>query len=126
MFATVDADPAKKQYGSRRHHVLARFENPSPAAGMAGMFDVVILNGVVGFVMNTVDSKRAAFSVSRELLAPRGRLLIGYNDLEERNRFAPEFAKGFETSPIPGMQVCNCVNSDGLRFRFVCFVKADS
>jgi len=73
--------------------------------------------------LSTLESKRTALCVARELLKPRGKLLIGYHDLEERYRFAPEFAEGFEADRIPGMPAVACVTADPLKHCFVCFAK---
>ena len=104
-YATLDIAPAAAVWGAARHIVapvqdLTRHCPP-------GTFDGVILNGVLGFGIDTPQEMRRAFEELHRALRPGGVLVVGWNTdrhedpetlgvldgfvrIGERRRFPPE------------------------------------
>jgi hypothetical protein len=78
MFATIDPKPEVARYGGNPHivdivqHVGRHFPR--------GSFDLVLVNGVVGFGLNDVDSVNDALDACHAVLRPGGDLILGINE----------------------------------------------
>ncbi|MCC8243022.1 class I SAM-dependent methyltransferase [Saccharothrix luteola] len=76
-FWTMDKDPEAAAWGGDRHWsgdicaVSERFP--------AGWFDCVLLNGVLGWGVDTGPAQELALEQCREVLSPGGLLVVGWN-----------------------------------------------
>jgi hypothetical protein len=77
QFTTVDSNPSAKVWGAR-HHIIA----PVQDIGLcrpAGSFDCVVLNGVFGFGIDSVDAMRTTTEAIHRVLDVGGLLVLGWN-----------------------------------------------
>ena len=79
---TIDPKKVKRQYGSKRHIIdsiahIGRYVTK-------GYFDVILINGVIGFGLNRIDEVEQAIDACYEVLARQGILLVGWNDTAQR------------------------------------------
>jgi hypothetical protein len=79
---TIDPKKVKRQYGSKRHIIdsiahIGRYVTK-------GYFDVILINGVIGFGLNRLDDVEQAIDACYEVLARQGILLVGWNDTAQR------------------------------------------
>jgi SAM-dependent methyltransferase len=97
-YLTIDPDPWKRRFGSRRHFVngLERLN----AHVAPGSLDLILCNGVFGWGLDEREACERAFNACFDALRPAGELVIGWNDvaghrpldlarLESLARFAP-------------------------------------
>lgn len=77
-FWTSDIDPAVARYGSPNRHVTEDVRDLD-AAFPPEFFEVAILNGVLGWGVDTSEDMRRALVATEAVLAPRGLLLLGCN-----------------------------------------------
>jgi hypothetical protein len=104
-YTTLDIAPAAAVWGAARHIVapvqeLTRHRPP-------GSFEGVILNGVLGFGIDTAREMRRTFAELHRAMRPGGLLVVGWNTdrhgdpetldvlegferIDERRRFPPE------------------------------------
>lgn len=80
---TVDSDLTRRKFGARQH-ITARLEElgrffPS------GFFNLIICNGVYGWGLNKLEDCEAAISQCHACLADAGHMLLGWNDVPERD-----------------------------------------
>lgn len=83
-YHTMDIDPVKKRYGSKRHVV-------DSMSGLAAHFpaqslDLIICNGVYGWGLDDPADIDQAFTAAWTALRPGGTLLLGWNDIHPHNR----------------------------------------
>lgn len=102
--STLDVDPAKSPFGSRRHVVadMTALERHFAPASL----DAVICNGVLGWGLNAPNDIEAAFSAAATCLRPGGHLLLGWNDIPPYNAVPPEAVMALEAlhpDTIPGL-----------------------
>ncbi len=81
-FWTIDAKRVKRKYGSP-HHVVGSITNAGRYFAK-GYFDVIIMNGVIGFGLNRIDQIEQAIDACYAVLARQGILLVGWNDTRRR------------------------------------------
>lgn len=74
---TCDINQSAAIWGARRH-VVAGVEELDRWFS-AGYFDAVIINGILGFGINTDAELQAALCVVYRMLRPEGLLLLGWN-----------------------------------------------
>ena len=79
---TIDPVRAKKRYAADRHMTdsitnVRRYIEPE-------YFDVILMNGVIGFGLNQLTEIEHAVEACYEVLARQGVLLIGWNDTRQR------------------------------------------
>jgi hypothetical protein len=79
---TIDPKRAKRKYGSDRH-VIDSVTNIGRHVAK-DYFDVIIMNGVIGFGLNRVDDIEQAIDACYEALTSGGILLVGWNDTASR------------------------------------------
>ena len=79
---TIDPKRVKKKYGSERHIVdsIAKIERYITK----NYFDVIIMNGVIGFGLNRIGDIERAINACYATLASQGILLVGWNDTARR------------------------------------------
>lgn len=78
-FWTLDIAADAAPYGARRNHVRGDIRD-APSLFAAARFDCVIITGVFGFGLDAVDSQDRAVAAAHEVLAPGGRLILGWNE----------------------------------------------
>jgi hypothetical protein len=79
---TIDPKRVKRQYGAQRH-VVDSVTNVGRYVARH-YFDLIIMNGVIGFGLNRVDDIEQAVAACYEALARHGILLVGWNDTPRR------------------------------------------
>jgi hypothetical protein len=72
----------KKKYGSKRHIIdsITKIETYITK----NYFDVIIMNGVIGFGLNRIADIEQAINACYSILASQGILLVGWNDTARR------------------------------------------
>jgi hypothetical protein len=80
-YLTIEPDPWKKQFGSRRH-IVAGLEDLGDHVERASL-DLIICNGVFGWGLDDRQDCERAFEGCYEALRPSGELVIGWNDVPE-------------------------------------------
>jgi hypothetical protein len=79
---TIDPKRVKKKYGSERHIVDSIIKIETYIT--KDYFDVIILNGVIGFGLNRIGDIEQAINACYATLASQGILLVGWNDTARR------------------------------------------
>jgi hypothetical protein len=79
---TIDPKRVKRKYGSERHIVDSVTNIGRYVA--KNYFDVIIMNGVIGFGLNRVSDIEQAVDACYDALASGGILLLGWNDTTQR------------------------------------------
>ena len=85
---TIDPVPSRREYGSDHHIVdtLARL----PAHVAEGHFDLIVVNGVIGYGLNDPMDVEASVAAVHRCLRTGGHLLLGWDDVDARRVLAPE------------------------------------
>jgi hypothetical protein len=79
---TIDPIRAKKKYAADRH-VIDSITNVQRYIDR-DYFDVILMNGVIGFGLNQLSEIERAVEACYEVLVRQGVLLIGWNDTRRR------------------------------------------
>jgi hypothetical protein len=79
---TIDPIRAKKKYAADRH-LIDSITNVRKYIDQ-DYFDVILMNGVIGFGLNQLREIEQAVEACYEVLARQGILLIGWNDTRRR------------------------------------------
>lgn len=82
-FWTLDMRARARKFGGRRHVTCTLQDAPRHFA--AGCFDLIICNGVYGHGLNAKDACESAFQSCLILLRAGGQLVLGWNDIPERD-----------------------------------------
>jgi hypothetical protein len=79
---TIDPKKVKRKYGSEHHLIdsITHIRSYVPK----GYFDLIVMNGVIGFGLNRLGDIEQAVEACYTVLAHQGILLIGWNDTAER------------------------------------------
>jgi len=80
---TIDPDASRRRFGARQH-VIARLEEVGRYFP-GDFFDLIICNGVYGWGLNSLEDCEAAMSQCHSCLAVGGHMLLGWNDVPERD-----------------------------------------
>jgi SAM-dependent methyltransferase len=123
-FATMDADPKRSRYGSERHIVDSVLNLDRHAE--ANSIDVIFLNGVVGWGLNSREDAEKTFGACHRCLRSGGHLLIGWNDLPEHRPFRLEEIQalsGFERWLFPPLNTTDHLIANEWRHVFSFFRK---
>ncbi len=101
-FWTIEIDPDRAKYGAERHVTgsVVNLGEHFPE----GHFDLLVLNGVLGWGLNDVAEAERALAACARSLAPSGVLLIGWNDVPEKKLIEPrgsEALRSLERWPFP-------------------------
>ncbi len=78
-FRTIDADPRMAKHGSK-DHIVDRIEALG-AHVRNGSLDAIIMNGVIGWGVNSISALDAALDACLAALRPGGHLVLGVNEL---------------------------------------------
>jgi hypothetical protein len=79
---TIDSKRIKRKYGSE-HHIVDSVTNVGSYVAKQ-YFDVIIMNGVIGYGLNRVSDIERAVDACHAALASQGILLVGWNDTRQR------------------------------------------
>jgi hypothetical protein len=79
---TIDPNCVKRKYGAEKH-IIDSITNIRKYV-VKNYFDVIIMNGVIGFGLNRVGDIEQAIDACYESLASAGILLVGWNDRASR------------------------------------------
>jgi SAM-dependent methyltransferase len=82
-FHTIDNDPSRARFGSD-HHLIASIADVTKQFPPRCM-DVVIMNGVYGWGLDEQDEAEEGFQRCYDVLRPGGLLVLGWNNIPERN-----------------------------------------
>jgi hypothetical protein len=77
-FWTSDIDPTAARFGTPDRHVIADARRLDEDFSR-DFFDVVMLNGLFGWGVDTPHDMDSVVAASAKVIAPRGMLLIGWN-----------------------------------------------
>jgi hypothetical protein len=80
---TIDPNAAQRRFGAKQH-IVGRLEELGRYFPR-GFFDLIILNGVYGWGLNSAVDCDAAISQCHLCLTVAGELLIGWNDVPGRD-----------------------------------------
>jgi SAM-dependent methyltransferase len=119
-FATVDPDPEQESFGARGDHRAAKFESLADAPEEHGRFDLVCLNGVFGYGVDTADQQREALRTAFLLLRPGGRLLVGDDDGGSLDRSLID-AEDWSAVDVPGLRAKVYATGSKLGHQFSCY-----
>ena len=78
MTWTLERAANRRRYGATRHVIDSVTNVTSHFPG--GYFDLILFNGVLGWGLNRVDEAHAALGNLAQVLAPRGVMMVGWND----------------------------------------------
>jgi hypothetical protein len=79
---TIDPKHVKRKYGAKQH-IVDSITNIGRHVSK-NYFDVIIMNGVVGYGLNRVSDIEQAIDACYEALVSEGILLVGWNDTPRR------------------------------------------
>jgi len=91
---TIELDPDNAIYGAR-NHIVDRVQNLTRYFSN-DYFDLIICNGIIGYGVNTLPDMEETFAQCFQCLRAKGILVVGWNDIPERN--------------IPPFENCNSLN----------------
>jgi SAM-dependent methyltransferase len=80
---TIDPDRTRRKFGAKQH-VVARLEELGQHFPF-DFFDLIVCNGVYGWGLDRAEDCDAAISECYVCLAENGHLLLGWNDLPQRD-----------------------------------------
>jgi hypothetical protein len=80
---TIDRDATRRRHGAKQH-VITRLEELDRHFP-AGFFDLVICNGIYGWGLDSAQDCDAALAQCHFCLANSGHLILGWNDVPERD-----------------------------------------
>jgi SAM-dependent methyltransferase len=123
-YTTIDPNPGKARYGAGQHIVddvcnIGHYAQP-------GSLDVVFLNGIIGWGLNSLDQAEKAFAACHRCLRKGGHLVVGWNDLPEHLPFrieAVESLKSFRPVVFPPLAVSEHLVENEWRHTFGFFCK---
>lgn len=104
---TLEIDPAKRWYGSRRHIVDALRNLGDHTESES--FDAILCNGV--FMKTAIETREEAepsFAACLRALRPRGWFVLGWNDTDELRPYPPSESEAlakFERAEFPPLGV---------------------
>lgn len=81
---TIEIDPAQAKFGAQNRHIADSYLNLSRHVE-PGAFDLIILNGVFGWGIDSPAETEIALYETLRALNPGGVAVIGYNDTEDNH-----------------------------------------
>lgn len=109
---TLEPDPGRARYGSRRHHVVGPLR-ALPEHVAAGSLDAIVCNGVfMRTAMETREEAEPSFRGCFEALRPGGWFVLGWNDTEVLRPYPPSESAAlgrFRPAVFPGLGVSELV-----------------
>jgi SAM-dependent methyltransferase len=122
-FSTVDPDPAKARFGSSVDHVVGRLEELDAGPERLESFDLVMLNGVFNYGIDSDAQKRRGLAACRALLRRGGLLVIGYRNAPGKPDIDRALISPAEFRPhvIPGASASELQTRHTNFHAFVCY-----
>ncbi|WP_438352349.1 methyltransferase domain-containing protein [Microbacterium sp. CJ88] len=120
---TVDYDPASEKIASRQHHTVSATQLDTVFD--AGMFDLIVCNGVVGWGLNKPEDVATGVNAMATVLRPGGWLVLGWNDMEGRRVAGLDalLAERFERAVFPPVGADHLIPDTPYAHRFDFFVR---
>jgi SAM-dependent methyltransferase len=116
---TTDIEPSHARWGEPGRHLtwdLLKID----ALLAPGAFDAVLCNGVFGFGVNTRESQLTALKAMATILAPGGRLLLGWNTDRVEDPLSFDFVQeAFEADDPTGRGTRCAVPEAGYVYEFL-------
>jgi hypothetical protein len=78
-FFTIDKDPRKAIYGDRHNHCVGSATELT-VQYVRDQFDVIIVNGLIGFGVNDIDQCEELFAGLHAVIKSNGVFVLGYNN----------------------------------------------
>jgi hypothetical protein len=122
---TIDPKHVKRKYGSKRHVIDSIAHVGRYVAN--DYFDVIVMNGVIGFGLNRVGDIEQAVNACYEVLASQGILLVGWNDTPRRTPIdlrALRAVSKFHEYAFEPLQACHYRTEGSHRHTFSFYRKA--
>jgi SAM-dependent methyltransferase len=122
-FHTMEIDPTQASYGARSH-VIGSCESLSENFA-PGFLDAIVLNGVFGFGLNTMEALARTLEGIHRTLRVGGVFVFGWNDLPANAPFPPFSICGwehFEPYRFPTMDVAHYSSDSINRHHFHFFL----
>ena len=93
---TMDIDPERAEYGAE-----GKFHITDDAANVKNhftndYFDFILINGVLGWGLDSKAKIEQAFTGLFDILKPKGLLIIGWNDFEDTDTMRPHQIKALK------------------------------
>ena len=120
-FATIDRDPAQTSYGARRDHHVATLDSFADQPGTAASFEIVVLNGVVGYGMDSPEEQAVGLAAAHRLLRPGGRLVVGYDKTGDVATLEPVDPAAWREARVPGTERHRLETASNLGHVFVSY-----
>jgi hypothetical protein len=122
---TIDPKRVKKKYGAKRHIVdsITRIDKHVPK----NYFDVIMMNGVIGFGLNRIDDIEQAIHACYLTLASPGILLVGWNNVAHRTPIdieALQALRAFHQYYFKPLQACHYRTEGSQRHTYSFYRKA--
>jgi SAM-dependent methyltransferase len=95
QFCTIDIDSNKAPFGSKDGHTVGSVTQLSTFYDR-DYFDVVILNGLIGYGLNSKQDVDRALAESFAILRPGGLMIIGWNNTPEHLDFVLEGLEAYQ------------------------------
>ena len=122
---TIDPKNVKRKYGSERH-IVDSITNVGKYIAR-DYFDVIIMNGVIGFGLNRVSDIEDAIEACHDVLVRQGILLLGWNDTARRTRIDLRASRAlgrFREYYFEPLQTCHFRAEGAYRHTFSFYRKA--
>lgn len=122
---TIEIDPKKRKYGSKRHIIDALWNLPEHFD--CGYFDAIICNGV--FMITAIekrDEAERAFGACYTCMRRRGLFILGWNDTSELRPYPPEESEvltKFDKFTFPPLETNRYLTNTDYRHVYSFFTK---
>lgn len=91
-FWTLDYNPEHQEFGAPGRHIIDDAGNVKKY-WQDNYFDLIILNGVIGWGLNDIEKIENALSGIIDILKPGGLLIIGWNNFKDVDVVNPDSIK---------------------------------
>ncbi|HAM88109.1 MAG: hypothetical protein US83_C0013G0018 [Candidatus Falkowbacteria bacterium GW2011_GWC2_38_22] len=113
---TLDYNPEHQEFGAPRRHIIDDAGNVKKH-WQDNYFDLIILNGVIGWGLNDIEKIEKALSGIIDILKPGGLLIIGWNNFKDVEVVNPDSIKALgrlKPFVFPPLKTCKfeCVNGN--------------
>lgn len=124
-YCTLEIDPLRSRYGSKRRHIVDSLSNVT-AHFSEGELHLIICNGVFGWGLDALTDTEKAFQGCYECLREAGIFILGWNDIPERRPFPPEESQSlhrFTPYTFPPLQTNRFLTSTPHRHTYDFYTK---
>lgn len=124
---TLDIDPDKRRFGSRRHVTdsLRNLERYVPS----NYFDAIVCNGVfMTTAIETCEEAEPSFMACYRSLRPEGWFILGWNDTDELRPYPPSDSaalSNFTPMVFPPLRASEVLTRTDYRHTFTFFCKPE-